>query len=876
MKSRSADHRHPRKLRWLLLADALVMVLFVSLAGMSLQASREAYRHRALTAAENLAESLQQNIAAQLTRVDTAMRGVVMELQRLGRGYGGDRVATEALLNAQMVLVPELQSLRIADDDGVVRFGPGVPATEQVDVRGRDFFRRARDGDGAGVLLSEPLLSRISKKWVIVLARRLVNPDGSFGGVIYGVLETAHFERLLSRMDLGTQGAASLRSSDMQLIARYTAGRSVLEGLGSTMVSPQLAEAVAADPARGAYIARTALDRIERTNAYRKVGAYPLLVLVGLGTEEYFAPWHTQLRQVAVLILLAGAVVAVASLALHRAWRREAVVAAALAREARRHQTLLHTASDGVHVVDRSGRLVEFSESFAAGLGYSRAQMAGWHISRWDALLPLEEIAGLVKNFQIGQAHKFETRHRQADGHLIDVEITSVAVLVEGQELIYCASRDITDRKKLAAQLAASTAEVQDLYDNAPCGYHSLDQDGRFLYANMTAASWLGCPREALIGHKRMTDFFTAEGGAQFQRQFPRLKAEGRVEGLEFELVVPGRAARRVSLSATAVTDAEGKFQMTRTVMHDITELHAARERLRQLTREQQVMLDNELIGIVKLRNRRVVWMNLAMERVFGYAAQDLMGRSLQHLHLDEDSYNELGRQAYGELQSGAHFRAQLKMRHKDGHILWVDANGVMLDQDSQESMWLLADITPIKKSQEQAEYIAFHDLLTGLPNRLLLASRMEQAMPMAARYGRHLALCYLDLDGFKQVNDVHGHAAGDQLLQQVATRLQSAVRANDTVCRVGGDEFVILLTHLEDSDEYMLVLERVALEVGQPVCLENGHEVSVSASIGVAFYPQDGQELQTLLGNADRAMYQAKKSGNSRICLFQAMQRGQ
>ncbi|MGS0757934.1 PAS domain-containing protein, partial [Roseateles sp. GG27B] len=140
------------------------------------------------------------------------------------------------------------------------------------------------------------------------------------------------------------------------------------------------------------------------------------------------------------------------------------------------------------------------------------------------------------------------------------------------------AFQDITERKLLDLQLATALAEAQDLYDHAPCGYHSLDADGKFLHVNATALAWLGCAREDLIGKRRLTEFYTPESRALFHQNFSKFKSGGQVESLEFELVTPHAALRRVSVTTTAVRDADGNFLMSRTAMFDITESHAAKK----------------------------------------------------------------------------------------------------------------------------------------------------------------------------------------------------------------------------------------------------------------------------------------------------------
>ena len=176
-----------------------------------------------------------------------------------------------------------------------------------------------------------------------------------------------------------------------------------------------------------------------------------------------------------------------------------------------------------------------------------------------------------------------------------------------------------------------------------------------------------------------------------------------------------------------------------------------------------------------------------------------------------------------------------------------------------------------LHREQRQLEYLAYHDALTGLPNRLLLFDRLRQAITRSDRERHRIAVCYLDLDGFKPVNDCHGHKNGDRLLIELARRLESAVRAPDTVCRLGGDEFVLLLAGLGSRLECTRILERVSRILSQPHALDNAQTVAVSSSIGVALYPDDGHDPDTLLRHADQAMYQAKQNGRGKVQFFGA-----
>jgi len=419
---------------------------------------------------------------------------------------------------------------------------------------------------------------------------------------------------------------------------------------------------------------------------------------------------------------------------------------------------------------------------------------------------------------------------------------------------------------ELLGEIQQGREAVSDLYDRAPCGYYSLDASGRFVQLNATALAWLGCTEEDAVGRLGPRDFFTGEGRALFEANFSTFLTQGYIGPLEFDLVSRDGTMRRVSVSASALRDPEGRFLRSRSVMYDVTELSQARAQLRALNRQQEAMLDNQLVGITRLKGRRSVWTNRALERIFGYHPGELAGQPARVLYLDDESYEALGKAAYPVLSDGGTYRTQLRMVRKDGSPIWIDLSGALVSEETGETMWLMLDITAMKQRQEEVEQVAFHDALTGLPNRLLLADRLRQAIPMASRHGSLVAVCFIDLDGFKAVNDRLGHAAGDRMLQVVAERLRNSTRNNDTVARLGGDEFVLLLTDLQSRDECAEILERVALAVREPVDLGTAGTGSVSASIGVAYAPDESTDGDRLLSLADEHMYAAKDALRDRM----------
>ena len=253
-----------------------------------------------------------------------------------------------------------------------------------------------------------------------------------------------------------------------------------------------------------------------------------------------------------------------------------------------------------------------------------------------------------------------------------------------------------------------------------------------------------------------------------------------------------------------------------------------------------------------------------------GYARDEILGRNPRFLATGDHS-PEFYRSMWQTLMEHGSWRGELKNRRKDG-TRYVQQTSISAVKDEhgrvRRYIGLSSDISELKESQERLKQMAYFDALTGLPNRRMLSDRLAQAMALAQRNKNLLAIAYLDLDGFKPVNDTWGHAAGDKLLQEAARRLMESVRAGDSVSRLGGDEFVVLLGNIAHIEECEVALERIRVALATPFQLVEG-EANLSASIGVTMYPMDGADPDTLIRHADQAMYLAKEGGRNRYALF-------
>jgi diguanylate cyclase (GGDEF)-like protein/PAS domain S-box-containing protein len=323
--------------------------------------------------------------------------------------------------------------------------------------------------------------------------------------------------------------------------------------------------------------------------------------------------------------------------------------------------------------------------------------------------------------------------------------------------------------------------------------------------------------------------------------------------------------------------------QLTRTLDSNVamrtSELAAKNQRLkREITErklaEEKLLLSakvfestGECITITDPENR-IISVNRAFCDTTGYSTQEITGQTPRILRSDRHDTNFYRAMWDSILTQGA-WQGEIWNRRKNGEVFpqWLSINEVR-DAAGRVVNYIAisSDMTKRKAADERINFLAYYDALTELPNRVLLQDRLKQAVAEARRYGNELALMFLDLNRFKNVNDSLGHHAGDLLLQEVGRRLKKRLREMDTVARMGGDEFVVLLSHVKSSGGIESVAQKIHESISRPISIE-GHCLSISPSIGISRFPADGQDIQTLMKNADAAMYRCKDRGEQ--CVF-------
>ncbi|MBT0961463.1 two-component system response regulator [Denitromonas iodatirespirans] len=313
-------------------------------------------------------------------------------------------------------------------------------------------------------------------------------------------------------------------------------------------------------------------------------------------------------------------------------------------------------------------------------------------------------------------------------------------------------------------------------------------------------------------------------------------------------------------MSIRPVKDAQGAVSHFVGIIEDITTQRQADERLRQAA----AVFDSSTEGMmITDLSARLIEVNRAFTEITGYRRDEAIGQPTSLLRSGKHP-PQFYQAMWHSLHESGQWRGEVWNRRKNGEIYpeWLTLSTVRASDGTPVFYaGVFSDITSVKQSAQQLEHLAHHDPLTDLPNRMLLNARLNHAIEHATRSGTALAVLFVDLDRFKNINDVYGHPFGDQLLRQVAERLRACVRLDDTVARLGGDEFVVLLEDVKEPYGAVLVAEKIQLSLNQPFAIEM-REQFVTASIGISLFPRDGQEAADLIRNADAAMYQVKEAG--------------
>ena len=456
-------------------------------------------------------------------------------------------------------------------------------------------------------------------------------------------------------------------------------------------------------------------------------------------------------------------------------------------------------------------------------------------------------------------------------------------------------------------QLRQTLLEYQAILDNASLGI-TFTRNRTFLHCNERFSEMFGWQSSELVGRPTQMLYPSPEAYAELGQI--AMQTLGVGQRMDTELLMKKRDGslfwcRMMANAIDPADHAKGTIFIT----EDITERKAAEDSARQLLLEYQAILDNASLGIVFTRDRTFLHCNERFGEMFGWHGHELIGKPTNIFYRSAEDYAALGRIATPILGSGQRLDIEWIMMRRDGSTFWCRMLAKAIDaaDHSKGTVFIAEDITERKAAQDallrarddlelrvaertaelaaanarlqqeiqerkQAEqlarHLAYHDTLTGLPNRRLLEDRLEQALIAARRNGDQVAVQFIDLDHFKPINDSLGHRLGDLLLQEVAKRLRGLLREIDTVSRIGGDEFVVVLPNIRTDAAAGEIGNKILMILSRPFLIES-HVLTVTPSIGISIYPHHGSDPETLISRADDAMYQAKQKGRANVQFF-------
>lgn len=431
---------------------------------------------------------------------------------------------------------------------------------------------------------------------------------------------------------------------------------------------------------------------------------------------------------------------------------------------------------------------------------------------------------------------------------------------------------DVTDHREAAESLRRERAMLQSLIESMPDIVFFKDRDGTYLNCNRAALDYVGIPADRALA-RRDRDLFDAATAEQ-RRQTDLAAMEQGFSRTEEWFVYPDGRRVLVETAKAACRDAEGKVLGVVGIARDVTERRQTEDQLRQERALLRGVFDaipdaiffKDANGVFRNANAAVAsWFGCTPDSMVGKTDADIVPKAVA----DEFRRNDLAAIA----QNGTR-RNEETIALADGRTIWVemlktpirDADGTLMGvvgigRDISERKRIEETL---RRSEAEKDRLAHHDALTDLPNRRLFFDRLDMALARSQRSGNSVALLFIDLDGFKLVNDSLGHDAGDHVLRVVAGRLSACLRKSDTIARMGGDEFTAILEDMASTADVALVAEKIIAAVSAPIPIE-GQEVAVGASIGIALYPLDAPDARTLLVVADDAMYDAKEAGRGR-----------
>ena len=543
----------------------------------------------------------------------------------------------------------------------------------------------------------------------------------------------------------------------------------------------------------------------------------------------------------------------------------------ALRQSEEKHGGIIENIQDGYFEVDLAGYFTFVNESMCEIHGYPKEKLMRMnHRQCADKENAKKVFEAFNKIYKTGiTASIFDYEIIRKDGTRRKIEVSASLIKdSSGKPVGFRGiSRDITDRKQAEETISQSEERYRTMLDEMADAYFEVDIAGYFTFVNDSICRHLGYSREELIG-SNFRGHMAKEEFDKVYKAFSNIYITGNPErDIQYKIIRKNGTTGFAETAGFPLQNQKGEIIGFRGVGRDITQRRQMEEALRQSEERYRTIIEameewyfeTDLTG-------NITYFNDIFANIVGHSQKDITGLDFRSFIKKEgaDSLSRLFNQVFKTGKATKNF--PYEFIGTDGTVTSAEFSIFpKMDKEGEVCGFrgVAHDITERKQAEEKIQYMATHDALTGLPNRLMFSQMLNHAIQSAKRNQRQFAILFIDLDRFKTINDTLGHEAGDQLLQEIGARLKQTLRAADLAARLGGDEFIILIEDISDVNHAATVAHKIITSIINPLTLM-GQECRVTASIGISIYPKDAEDEQSLMKNADLAMYLAKEEGKN------------
>jgi diguanylate cyclase (GGDEF)-like protein/PAS domain S-box-containing protein len=874
----------------LLVALGLIGAAVVAIA-ITLVALRNDAIQEAVNDTNNLATVLAEQTERAVQAIDIATSEIAERVGQQGaladnyENFIRGRALHDYLVE-RLSRLPQTEVVILMDRNGrFVNASRGWPVTP-ADFSDRDYFIRARDNPGSELYVSDVLKNRVSGKPNIFFAKRISGPNGEFLGLVLAGVMPSYFQHVYSSLASPQKQTYTLVRDDGLVLVRYPDNGNLV----GRRVPPTSPWYRILKDGGGFYLAGGIFDGIQRLMAVRPLTDAPLAVNVGVPYSEALAVWKYR----AMAIALGTALALICSLLLiYALWYQFAQLAASkvsiVEREARlaektaeleeaneRIDTAVNHMAQGLVMFNASGELVVCNDGFIDMYRLPRDEVKpGITIRR---VLELRRDAATF--FDDIDSYIDELRSLMRNGN-------SVTKIIElGDDRTFCVTNrptgtggwvatheDITERRRDEKELQRTRNMLRAVVENVPETLIVKDAKTKaYVFVNRAGEALFGVKKDHFIG-KTGDEIFPKEEALEVHRRDEGVLSNGKftIESREVN-TLDGRT-REVTSTRIAIPGKDGQPEYILNVIADVTERLRDERELQRARHMLRAVVENipEMLVVKDARTGVYVFVNRAGEDLLGAKKEDLIGKTTEEI-FDKDQADIILARDREALRTG-----QMKVdfhvtRTLDGRLRDVASKRVAIGGKNDEPEYLLTvieDVTERKRYEMRIAHLAHHDPLTDLANRAALNMRLAETVEQTAAANAEFALLCIDLDRFKEVNDLYGHAAGDKVLLEIVSRMRQAA-GNTFLARLGGDEFMAICLDNPTRPAATALAERFVEAMNADIDCD-GRKVRVGMSIGLAMYPADGTDMVALLRNADAALYRAKAEGRSSIRFFEA-----